>query len=214
MTDIHKYQRSEDEEYMLGKEQGAKFDQGKNRYDLVAMYALTELAKNYAKLHIAENHRFLPVLYNRALFHARRFWSGETTYLRTPSHNLTLSARYFFELMVEEGEVKESLQLIEAKGYIDDERHDLIPPTILDEVVKVYTYGTIKYDDRNWEKGMEWGRLYGALERHASKWRRGEIYDNESGLHHISHAIWQCFSLVEYDHYKIGIDDRPKRSVD
>lgn len=208
MSEIKVYTRNEEEESLLGQKEAAKFDQGKNRYDLLSMEALKQLAKNYASFQIAEKNNEIPILYNRALFHARSFWRGEDYYLKTTQHNMTLAARYFFELIVKEQEIKEVSILIENSGYIDDERHDLIPPTVLDELVKVYTYGTIKYDDNNWRKGVKWGRLYGALERHASKWRRNEIYDDESGIHHIVHAIWQCFSLLEYYLYGIGVDDR------
>ena len=122
---------------------------------------------------------------------------------------MILAARYFFELLVKENEIKEPEKSSEVEQpTCCKERHDLIPVCALDEVARVYTYGTIKYDDNNWRKGMKWGRLYGALERHASKWKRGEIYDDESNLHHIVHAIWQCFALVEYDRFFIGQDDR------
>lgn len=204
---MKEYKRNPDEESMLGKDTGAKFDQGKNRYDLLAMHAVHELAKNYAGL-VVVNKGGIAGYYNSALFHARSFWTGERNYLRGAQHNLIYTARYFFEVLNLEGEIVESSLLECPTEYIESYRHDLIPPRALDEVVKVYTYGTIKYDDNNWRKGMKWGKLYGALERHATKWRWGEIYDDESGLHHLAHAIWQCFALVEYDMFNIGIDDR------
>ena len=39
-------------------------------------------------------------------------------------------------------------------------RFDLIPPEALIELAKVLTYGASKYNDRNWEFGMAYGRLY------------------------------------------------------
>ena len=48
----------------------------------------------------------------------------------------------------------------------DKPRMDLIPPETVEALAAVLTYGAKKYEDRNWEKGMSWGRVYGALMRH------------------------------------------------
>jgi len=88
-------------------------------------------------------------------------------------------------------------------------RFDLIPPWCLEELAKVYTYGTIKYDDDNWWKGLKWRKeVFGCITRHIYKWLRGEKYDDESGCHHLAHAAWNCFALMEYEKNGIGIDDR------
>lgn len=87
-------------------------------------------------------------------------------------------------------------------------RFDLLPWWSLDQLAKVYTYGTIKYDDDNWWKGMPWKKVIGPLWRHFAKWMRGEKYDDESGLHHLAHVAWQCFALMEYERNKIGKDNR------
>jgi len=88
-------------------------------------------------------------------------------------------------------------------------RHDLMPPWSLDEIAKVYTYGTIKYDDDNWWKGLRWKKhVFGCIIRHVWKWFRGERFDDESGLHHLAHAAWNCMALMEYERNGIGIDDR------
>jgi len=88
-------------------------------------------------------------------------------------------------------------------------RHDLVAPWALNEIARVYTYGTIKYSDDNWWKGLRWKRdVFGCILRHAWKWFRGERNDDESGLHHLAHAAWNCMALMEYERNKIGIDDR------
>ena len=88
-------------------------------------------------------------------------------------------------------------------------RYDLIAPWALEQLAKVYTYGTRKYDDDNWWKGLKWRKdVFGCIERHIWKWMRGEKYDDESGLHHLAHAAWNCFTLMEYERNNIGIDDR------
>lgn len=93
-------------------------------------------------------------------------------------------------------------------------RHDLIPPYPLDELAKVYTYGTIKYDEDNYLKGMPWRKVIGPLLRHLWKWIRGEKIDEESGCHHLSMVVWQCFALMMYEKYEIGKDNRTPYLLD
>ena len=89
-------------------------------------------------------------------------------------------------------------------------RYDLIDAYALEMLAQVYTYGTIKYDDHNWRGGFRWGRIFGALMRHAWAFWRGEENDPESGLPHMAHAAWQCFALLSFSKEKLGEDDRWK----
>lgn len=94
-------------------------------------------------------------------------------------------------------------------------RHDLIPPWVIDEIAKVYTYGCIKYDDENWRKGLVWKKnVIGPLERHLNKWLRGEDVDDESNCHHLAMVIWQCITLMLYQKYSIGVDNRHPYDLD
>ena len=98
-----------------------------------------------------------------------------------------------------------------ARKYDNEkERFDLIPPGPLLELARVYTYGAGKYADRNWEKGLAWGRIFAAIMRHLWKFWRGEWVDDESGLPHLAHAAWGCFALLEYMNTHPELDDRPK----
>jgi len=87
-------------------------------------------------------------------------------------------------------------------------RFDLLPWWPIEEVAKIYTFGTKKYEEHNWWKGLKWSRLIGALFRHLFKWLRGESYDKETGYHHLAHVVWQCFALMEYERNGLGEDDR------
>jgi len=78
-------------------------------------------------------------------------------------------------------------------------RYDLIPSEALKEVVKVLTYGATKYGDRNWERGIEYGRIFGAVMRHLWAWWGGEKNDPESGISHLSHAACSIFFLLTYE---------------
>lgn len=88
-------------------------------------------------------------------------------------------------------------------------RYDLIPPEALEELAAVYTMGAAKYADENWRKGMSWRRVFAAIMRHAWAWMRGEDRDSESGLPHLAHAAWGCFTLMAYAKGNLGQDDRP-----
>ena len=98
------------------------------------------------------------------------------------------------------------------EGRKDDSgklRLDLIPVRPLFELARVYTIGAKKYADRNWEKGIKFGRVFSALLRHAWKWWWGEKYDQADGQHHLSSVAWCAFALMEYEETHPEMDDRP-----
>lgn len=88
------------------------------------------------------------------------------------------------------------------------DRFDLIPPEALVALAEVYGIGSRKYGDRNWERGMSWGRIFRAMISHAFKWWRGETYDPVDGQHHLSSVAWGAFTLFAYETRKAGKDDR------
>ncbi len=87
-------------------------------------------------------------------------------------------------------------------------RYDLVPPYPLEELVKIYTVGSIKYGDRNWEKGIKFSRIFAAVMRHLWKFWSGEDNDQEDNLPHLSHAAWGCLTLLHYNVYNRKMDDR------
>lgn len=89
------------------------------------------------------------------------------------------------------------------------ERYDLIPPEIEEAIAKVLTFGAEKYGERNWEKGMAWGRPYAALRRHMAAWWSGEAKDPETGMPHTWHAACCLAFIVAFEARAIGTDDRP-----
>jgi hypothetical protein len=86
-------------------------------------------------------------------------------------------------------------------------RLDLIPPEWEWELGKVLTAGAEKYDARNWELGMDWGRVVGPLRRHLNCFLRGEQLDQETQCHHLAHVAWNALALLSYDLRGIGRDD-------
>jgi len=89
-------------------------------------------------------------------------------------------------------------------------RFELIPPSALEEVASVFTYGSIKYSDLNWAKGLHFSRLFGACMRHLWAWYRNEDHDPESGYNHLAHAACNIFMLLHFQKSLNQIfDDRP-----
>jgi hypothetical protein len=68
--------------------------------------------------------------------------------------------------------------------------------------------GAIKYDDTNYLKGFNWRLSHGAMLRHINEWAMGNSYDEESGLHHLAHAMWHCAALQLFEWHDLGTDDR------
>lgn len=68
----------------------------------------------------------------------------------------------------------------------------------LEEVCKVGTFGANKYTDKGWvevKNGIE--RYLSAMLRHYMKFRRGIQKDEESGLSHLSHMVWNALAVLE-----------------
>lgn len=92
-------------------------------------------------------------------------------------------------------------------------RYDLLPVLALKDVVKGLTYGTIKYDDNNWINVPEGRKRYiAAAMRHIEKYRMGVLFDEESGVHHLSAAIDNLMFIVEKD--LRGWEDIPEETKD
>lgn len=71
----------------------------------------------------------------------------------------------------------------------DKPRWDLLPMDEVEDVVRILTYGSKKYEDDNWMRVRPFRRRYfAAALRHLCKWRSGEITDKESGMPHLAHA--------------------------
>lgn len=88
--------------------------------------------------------------------------------------------------------------------------YSLMPMWCMDGVAQVWMYGQKKYAAWNWAKGMPWSAPYASLMRHLIAWQQGIETDEESGLHHLDHAMCNLLMLKHYTaHYPEG-DDRPK----
>jgi len=90
----------------------------------------------------------------------------------------------------------------------DKLRYDLIPVEPMAQVARVYTIGAKKYNDRNWESGIKWGRIYAAIQRHLTAYWGGERDDQTDGQHHLASVVWGALALMEYERTHPELDDR------
>lgn len=108
-------------------------------------------------------------------------------------------------------------------------RYDLVHPWSQEQMVRVLTKGSVKYEERNWERGMKWSNVLASAKRHMAAIERGEDYDidpNCSECQKSTKDNWVCknhtgelhaallqtnahFLTAYYKIYPQG-DDRPK----
>lgn len=90
------------------------------------------------------------------------------------------------------------------------ERIELMPSEFIFAVSDVLTFGADKYEDRNWEKGMHWSRVFGACMRHMWAWWNPLVSDKdeETGKSHLWHAACCLAFLIAYESRGVGTDDR------
>lgn len=78
-------------------------------------------------------------------------------------------------------------------------RWDLLPLKLVEEVVKVFSFGAKKYAPDTWqnlENGYQ--RYKAALFRHMVSYEKGETHDPESGLHHLAHMAWNALAMMYF----------------
>ena len=113
---------------------------------------------------------------------------------------------------------------VAAEGRKHDDgktRLELIPPELVFAVGDILTFGAANYGDRNWEAGMAWSRVFGALMRHLWAWWGGKgpttrsfllgDLDAETGRSHLWHAGCCIAFLIAYEERQTGTDDRHKQ---
>lgn len=97
----------------------------------------------------------------------------------------------------------------------DKIRTELFPIEAFMGTCKVLSFGARKYNDRNWERGMLYSRVYGALLRHLMAWFSGEDADEETGYSHLHHAGCCIAFLQTYaERGMTEFDDRPVKGYD
>jgi hypothetical protein len=72
----------------------------------------------------------------------------------------------------------------------------------------VYTFGANKYGRDNWKSGFKYMSIIDSLMRHLQKFVSHEDIDEESGLPHVAHILWNAEVLAEMFEIHKDLDDR------
>ena len=78
----------------------------------------------------------------------------------------------------------------------------------LEGLVKVLTFGKIKYGRDNWKKGLKYLSIADSMLRHLFAFLRGEDLDPESGLPHTDHILCNAKFLAYMFNNRKDLDDR------
>ena len=95
-------------------------------------------------------------------------------------------------------------------------RWDLLPFEVIDAVARILTRGALKYADRNWEKGIAYGRVFAGVMRHLTEFWICKVFGRDGINHldgpesHLDHAICGLMFLSAYEKRGMtAFDDRP-----
>ena len=84
-------------------------------------------------------------------------------------------------------------------------RPDLISPFALTRLSKWYELGSMKYADRNWEKGMNFSRYTASMFRHVIAWMKGDESED-----HLAAIAWNAFAIMHHqEREELSWDDMP-----
>ena len=94
-----------------------------------------------------------------------------------------------------------SVEVVEEFLKFDGDklRPDLIPPSSLEALAEVLTFGARKYKPNNWRNCKDLGRYEAALMRHWLAYQKGETWDKESNMPHLWHMMTNLAFLIELD---------------
>jgi len=80
----------------------------------------------------------------------------------------------------------------------------LIPTQLINGVGEVMQFGAKKYKRNNWKNLDDPTRYLDALMRHLEAYRRGEEFDEETGLPHMAHLATNAGFLLFFDEERSG----------
>lgn len=78
----------------------------------------------------------------------------------------------------------------------------------LEGVTKVFEFGVEKYGLNNWKKGLKTVETCESALRHIKSFLNYEDFDDESGLHHIDHAIANLIIIRYMTLFNKNFDNR------
>jgi len=99
-------------------------------------------------------------------------------------------------------------------------RYDLISPLGMKRLAVHHEHGSIKYDDRNWEKGMPLSWFLDSMERHIEDYKRcrilGEeqVEDNMAAVAWNAHGFMHTEEMIRRGKLPAELDDLPNPKGD
>jgi hypothetical protein len=85
-------------------------------------------------------------------------------------------------------------------------RYDLITPVGLRRLAETYGEGSLKYGDRNWEKGIPVSNLLNHALAHIVQYLAGDTTED-----HMAHAAWNLFAVMHSEEMLPAMQDLPTR---
>lgn len=87
----------------------------------------------------------------------------------------------------------------EAKADKDKPRPSLVPPALIDGVMRIREFGTARYGDPDNWRNVDAERYHDALLRHIlAMWEDWKAVDQDSGMPHLWHAACNIAFLMQY----------------
>ena len=83
-------------------------------------------------------------------------------------------------------------------------RFDLISPFAEKRLADVYEKGAVKYEERNWERGISISRCLDSAKRHINQYIQG-LRDED----HIAQAAWNLFAIMHFEEVLPEMYDLP-----
>lgn len=87
-------------------------------------------------------------------------------------------------------------------------RIDLVPPELILGCAQAMEHDAVYNGDHDWQKGMEWSRVYADAMRYLLAWWSGEGKDRASLESNLAHVAANVAILMAYEARDIGKDDR------
>lgn len=76
-------------------------------------------------------------------------------------------------------------------------RWDLLPLNLIEKVVEIYTFGAEKYGPNTWQNLEDgYNRYKAAMFRHLMEFENGNVIDDESGMEHLAHMVWNAIAML------------------
>ena len=72
--------------------------------------------------------------------------------------------------------------------------YELVSPFALERIAVWYELGARKYADRNWEKGIPFGRLIQSAIRHMIRWMKGDRSED-----HLAAVCWNVMAMMHFE---------------